>query len=67
MQEKERQYVLYLNSLANVHSENRIKGTCQEVFGVSQEEWDEMAMEEKDETAREVAFTHMLEWGWYEK
>lgn len=63
----EKQYVLYLNSLANVHSENSIRGTCQEVFDVSQEEWDKMTEEEKNEVAQEVAFSTMLEWGWYEK
>jgi hypothetical protein len=62
-----KKYVLYLDSLANIHSQNKIEGSCLEVFGVEQEEWDTWTNAEKEEHAREIAFNTMLEWGWYEE
>ena len=61
-----KKYTIYLNSRANIHSTNIITGTTQELFGLTQEEWDSLTENQKDSIAQEKAFDHMLEWGWYE-
>lgn len=62
-----KQYTIWLNSKANWASTNKISGTTEELFGLSQEEWDLLPEGEKDKIAQEVAFQTMLEWGWYEE
>jgi len=59
-----RKLVAYLDSGANIHSRVEYETTTEEQ-GYTDEEWDKLSGEEKDETMKEVAFQR-AEWGWHE-
>lgn len=59
-----RKFEIWLDSGANIHSCKKTIVTLDDI-GLSEEEWDEMDQDEKDENMRDVAF-ETLDWGWKE-
>ncbi|HCC5988998.1 TPA: hypothetical protein M5893_000868 [Enterobacter cloacae] len=59
-----RKFEIWLDSGANIHSCKKTIMTLDDI-GLSEEEWDEMDQDEKDENMRDVAF-ETLDWGWKE-
>lgn len=58
-----RKITFFMGSGANIHS--MYKNTCT-LEDLTEEEWDSMTDEEKDEIAREIAWER-VDWGWYEE
>ena len=59
-----KKFKVWLNSGANIHSCRKVEIELDEV-GLSDEEFEEMSEEEKDEMFREIAFQNS-DWGWEE-
>ncbi len=59
-----KKFEVWLDSGANIHSCRKQVVSLDEI-GYSEEEWDEMDDEQKDEVMREIAFQNS-EWGWTE-
>ena len=55
----------WCDSGANIHSCNKGSVTTEEI-GISDQEWDDMTEEDKDELMRDFAFDR-LDWGYREK
>lgn len=55
----------YLNSGANAHSCKKDEYTL-ESLGISEEEWENMTPQEKDDFMRPIIWD-TLEWGYYEE
>lgn len=60
-----RTFVAYLDSGANIHSRYKTEITLADM-GITDEEFDEMSDEEKDDMFKEYAY-ECSEWGWYEE
>ncbi|EPA7301008.1 hypothetical protein ACQ43C_000474 [Escherichia coli O9,30:H25] len=60
----ERKFEIWLDSGANIHSCKKTVVTLDDL-GLSENEWNEMDQDEKDENMRDVAF-ETLDWGWKE-
>lgn len=60
----ERKFEIWLDSGANIHSCKNTVVTLDDL-GLSENEWNEMDQDEKDENMRDVAF-ETLDWGWKE-
>lgn len=60
-----KKFKVWLDSGANVHS-CREQIVDLEDFGVSDEEWDEMSVDDQEEFMRDVAWDRM-DWGYYEE
>ena len=60
----ERKFEIWLDSGANIHSCEKTVVTLDDL-GLSENEWNEMDQDEKDENMRDVAF-ETLDWGWKE-
>lgn len=59
-----RKFEIWLDSGANIHSCKKTVVTLGDL-GLSENEWDEMDQDEKEENMRDVAF-ETLDWGWKE-
>lgn len=59
-----RTFEVWLDSGANMHSCYKQTVTLDDI-GVSEEEWEAMSEEAKDEIMRDIAFNRG-EWGWVE-
>ncbi len=60
-----RRITFYVDSGANIHSMHKVTYSLEEL-GYSEEAWDNLSEEQKEEIAREIAFER-LEWGYYEE
>ena len=59
-----RKFKVWLNSGANIHSKYETTVSLDE-FGISDEEWDQMTEEQRDEIMRDAAFERS-DWGYVE-
>lgn len=61
----DRKFTVWLDSGANVHSCRTTEVTLDDL-GLTSEEWDKMADDQKDEEMKEIAFDR-ADWGWREE
>ena len=59
-----KKFKVWLDSGANIHSEYSVKISLDDI-GISDEEWDEMLDDERDEVMRDIAFDR-AGWGYRE-
>jgi hypothetical protein len=57
---------IWLDSGANIYSQNKITGTHEEVLGISSAEWDLLTESQKNEIVFETLM-NQGEWGWTEE
>lgn len=60
----ERKIKFYLDSGANIHSQYSAVYSLKDL-NITEEEWDSMSEEQKEEFARDIAWQR-AEWGWQE-